>query len=277
MERENLKNANRIVIKVGTSTLTYNTGKLNYRRFEDLARVISDLQNRGKEIILVSSGAISTGANKMNLAERPETVREKQAAAAVGQCEMMNVYARAFANYNHLVGQILLSPNIFENRTSKNNVINTFEALMEMGIIPIVNENDSVSTDEIKFGDNDALSAIVAVLTNADLLIILSDIDGLYNDNPKENPDAVLIDKVYEITEELERISGGSGSNRGTGGMQTKIHAADMAIKSGINTIVMNGTEPEAIYKVLEGSDIGTLFVMNEVAARTTARERSEQ
>ena len=261
MERVNFKTAKRIVIKVGTSTLTYDTGKVNYRRFEDLARIISDLVNQGKEIILVSSGAISVGADKMHLTQRPTTVEEKQAAAAVGQCELMNVYARAFGHYNHLVGQILLSVNIVENETGKINVINTFQSLLNKGIIPIVNENDSVSTEEIKFGDNDSLSSVVAVLTKADLLIILSDIDGLYNDNPKTNPDATLIEKVYEVTEELEKISGGSGSNRGTGGMQTKIHAADKAMRKGISTVITNGAKPDKIYEILAGKEIGTFFV----------------
>jgi len=261
MERKDLANSKRIVVKVGTSTLTYETNKLNYRRFEEISRVLSDLVNQGKEIILVTSGAVSTGVDKMKLSKRPESIEDKQAAAAVGQCELMNVYAHSFANYNHLIGQILLSANIVNNDTGKNNVINTFNSLLGKGIIPVVNENDSVSIAEIKFGDNDSLSAIVATLVEADLLIIMSDIDGLYNDNPKTNPDAVLIDKVYEVTEELEQISGGSGSNRGTGGMQTKIHAADKAMKHGISTVITNGSKPDLIYDILEGKKVGTLFV----------------
>ena len=261
MERINLKQAKRIVVKVGTSTLTYDTSKLNYKRFDCIARVLADLVNQGKEVILVSSGAISTGVGKMHLSAKPESINEKQAVAAVGQCELMNVYARAFSNYNTLVAQLLLTNDVIENEVRKHNVTNTFITLLDRGIIPIVNENDSVSTEEINY-ENDMLSSIVAVLTDADLLIILSDIDGLYNDNPKTNPNAVLIDKVYEVTDQLIEISGGSGSNRGTGGMRTKIKAADNAIKNGINTIITNGAEPDIIYDILEGrAGVGTFFV----------------
>ncbi len=261
MERKELCNAKRIVVKVGTSTLTYETGKLNYRRIEALSRVLSDLANQGKEIILVSSGAIGVGADKMKLTKRPASVEEKQAAAAVGQCELMNVYARLFAEYNHLVAQILLTPDVIENQSGKEHVTNTFLALIRKGIIPIVNENDSVAVEEINFGDNDNLSSIVAILVKADLLIILSDIDGLYTANPKEYPDAMLIDKVYEVTEDMEGFCSGAGTKRGTGGMKTKIHAAQKARINGISTVVANGEHPDIIYGILEGNKIGTLFV----------------
>ena len=261
MERNSLKEANRIVVKIGTSTLTYDNGKLNYKRIESIARVLSDLQNQGKQIILVSSGAIGIGAAKMQLTHKPETTDEKQAAAAVGQCELMHVYSRAFSDFGHLVAQMLLTRDIIEDENRKENVVNTFNELLLKGIIPIVNENDSVSVEEINFGDNDALSAIVSTLTGADLLLILSDIDGFYDSNPRENPDANLIDKVYVIDSNMEHAAGGAGSRRGTGGMQTKIHAASIATDANINTVIANGQYPELIYNILDGEKIGTLFV----------------
>lgn len=262
--RNQLKQAKRIVVKVGTSTLTYDTGKINYRRIESLTKVLSDLANQGKEIVLVTSGAIGVGMDKMHLETRPTAIEEKQAAAAVGQCELMNVYARFFAEYNHLIGQILLTPDVIENQTGKEHVTNTFFALLNKGIIPVVNENDSVAVEEIKFGDNDTLSAIVAVLVEADLLIILTDIDGLYDENPKDHPDAHLISQVEAITENLEQAAGGAGTSRGTGGMYTKVQAARRTMKHGISTVIANGSDVDVIYDILDGKQVGTLFCGKE-------------
>ncbi len=222
--------AKRIVIKVGTSTLTYENGRLNLRRIEQLVKVICDLTNSGKEIVLVSSGAIGVGVGKLGLKERPSKNREKQALAAVGQCELMFIYDKLFGEYNHNVAQVLLTKFAVDTDHKKQNVINTMETLLEMGIIPIVNENDTCAIDELdgdKIGDNDRLSAIVAEIVNADLLVMLTDIDGLYTKNPKNNPDAEKIEVVEEITDEIRTMASGSGSNRGTGGMITKIIAAD--------------------------------------------------
>jgi len=264
MERERLKNARRIVVKVGTSTLTYDNGKVNYKRIEDLSRVLSDLHNQGREVILVSSGAIGVGINKMKLDKRPETIEEKQAVAAVGQCELMHIYSRAFADFDHLVGQILLTRDILENETGYINVRNTFFTLLRRGIIPIVNENDSVSVEEIRFGDNDTLSAIVSILVEADLLVILTDIDGYYDKDPRLYKDAHLIDKVTCIDEDVMSSAGGAGTSRGTGGMITKLQAAELANSRGIDTVIANGGDPEILYKILDGCNVGTLFVANK-------------
>ena len=257
----------RIVIKVGTSTLTYENGRVNLRNLEKLCKVLSDLHNSGKQIILVSSGAIGVGVGKLKLSERPKETRYKQALAAVGQCELMFLYDKFFGEYNNYVAQILLTKDIVLNEFSKQNVVNTFQTLLEMGIIPIVNENDTVATDELigaNFGDNDNLSAIVADLVGADLLIILTDIDGLYETDPRNDPDAKKISTVYHIDEEIRRMAGGSVSNRGTGGMATKITAAAAATAAGINTCVMRGDDPEYIYKLLNGEQIGTMFIAEE-------------
>ncbi len=257
----------RIVLKVGTSTLTYENGRVNLRNLEKLCKVLSDLHNSGKQIILVSSGAIGVGVGKLKLSERPKETRYKQALAAVGQCELMFLYDKFFGEYNNYVAQILLTKDIVLNEFSKQNVVNTFQTLLEMGIIPIVNENDTVATDELigaNFGDNDNLSAIVADLVGADLLIILTDIDGLYETDPRNDPDAKKISTVYHIDEEIRRMAGGSVSNRGTGGMATKITAAAAATAAGINTCVMRGDDPEYIYKLLNGEQIGTMFIAEE-------------
>lgn len=265
--REGLSASKRIVIKVGTSTLTYDTGKINLTRIEKLSMVISDLLNQDKEVVLVTSGAIGVGVGKLKLKEKPKTVREKQAVAAVGQCELMHLYSKFFSEYGHIVGQILLTRDVVEDDHRRQNVINTFETLMENGIVPIVNENDSVSIEEIEygenrvFGDNDTLSAIVADLIKADMFIILSDIDGFYDCDPRKNACSHLISVIEDITPEVERCAGGAGSKRGTGGMVTKLIAAKIATSSGINMVLANGRDPEVVMGILNGENIGTLFM----------------
>ena len=259
----------KIVVKVGTSTLTHEGGKLNFRSFDALARVLSDIQNMGNEIILVSSGAIAVGAGKLQLKERPTVLSLKQAAAAVGQCELMHLYDKFFGEYGKMVAQILLTGEDVDSPEKKQNLINTFNSLLEMNIIPIVNENDSVSYAEIEadneehkvFGDNDTLSAVVAVLCGADKLVLLSDIDGLYDGNPNENPEARLIREVRVIDSEIRSLAGGAGSNRGTGGMITKLQAAELATEHGIDMYIANGSTPEILYDIASGKPAGTLFV----------------
>ena len=262
--RKNIKNHKRIVVKVGTSTLTYSNGNINLSRIEKLTRVLSDLMNSGKEVVLVTSGAVGVGVNKLKLKERPKTIKEKQAAAAVGQSELMHIYGKFFGEYSHIVGQVLLTRDVVEDEHIRENVVNTFETLIENKVIPIVNENDTVAIDEIenivRFGDNDNLSAIVAGLVSADLLIILSDIDGFYDSNPKENPNAKLIKQIDEITEEIEACAGGAGSSLGTGGMATKIAAARKATDAGVNMVLANGEEPSIISDIFSGEEVGTLF-----------------
>ena len=250
----------RIVIKLGTSTLTHRTGRLNIRRMESLVKIFSDVQNSGREIILVSSGAVGLGMSKLGLVEKPKDTPMKQACAAVGQCELMYMYDKLFGEYGHTVGQLLITKSDVDSEERRKNLVNTFEKLFDYGAVPIVNENDSVAVDEIVYGDNDSLSAIVAKLVNADALIILTDIDGLYDDNPNENEDAKLISQVDEITDELIAVAGGHGSRFSTGGMVTKLHAAQIAMDAGIDAIVMNGAAPESIYKALDGKQIGTFF-----------------
>ena len=254
----------RIVVKVGTSTLTYENGKLNLKNFENLCKVLSDLQNMGKQVILVSSGAIGVGFGKLNLPERPKETRYKQAVAAVGQCELMFMYDKVFGEYNHTVAQVLLTKNVLFNEHLRQNAYNTFSTLLEMGIIPIVNENDTVAIDELvgnNFGDNDNLSAIVADLLDADLLVIMSDIDGLYDSDPHKNPEAKLIPVVTEINEHIENIAGGAGTSLGTGGMATKINAAKIANEAGIDMIIMNGNNPDKLYGLFENDETGTIFI----------------
>jgi len=266
--RQRIKSAKRIVIKVGTSTLTYSNGKINLTRIEKLTRVLSDLLNSGIEVVLVTSGAVGVGVSKLKLLKKPDSTIEKQAVSSVGQCELMHIYSKFFGEYSHVVGQILLTRDVVEDDHIRGNVCNTFEKLIENGIIPIVNENDTVSIDEIenicKFGDNDNLSAIVAELVNADLLIILSDIDGLYDKDPRKNGDSKLIREVLKVTEELECCAGGAGSNMGTGGMITKIQAAKRANKANVDMIIANGEHPEIINDIVKGEEIGTLFVRRE-------------
>ena len=255
----------RIVVKIGTSTLTNEIGKRNLRRIEELAMTLSDIQNMGHEVILVSSGAIAVGTNKMRLKERPTTMRMKQAAAAVGQCENMFLYDKFFGYYDKTVAQILLNAEDITSEEKKENLTNTFNALLEMGVIPIVNENDSVSYTEIEsedrlFGDNDMLSAVVAVLTQADRLVILSDIDGFFDRDPRLYKDAKLIGRIEKIDDSVYDLAGGAGSRRGTGGMKTKLQAADLATSQGIDTIVTNGKDPTVLYRIVEGKPVGTLF-----------------
>ena len=250
----------RIVIKVGTSTLTYENGKANLRRIDKLCKVLSDIHNQGREIILVSSGAVGIGMGKLGLPEKPKATKEKQALAAVGQCELMFMYDKLFGEYNNMVAQVLLTRDTVDSEHRKENVLNTFNTLLSMGIIPIVNENDSVAVEEIVFGDNDSLSAHVAKIVDADLLVILTDIDGLFSANPREDENAVLIHCVEEINDDILALAGGTGTSRGTGGMITKLHAAQIATEAGIDTVVMNGSDPEELYKLLDGRQTGTLF-----------------
>ena len=251
----------RIVIKLGTSTLAHKTGRLNIRRVEELCKVISDLKNAGNEIIMVSSGAIGMGVGKLVLAERPEDIPTKQAAAAVGQCELMYTYDKLFSEYNHTVAQILITGEDIEHSDRRKNFENTMRRLLELGAIPIINENDSIATHEIEIGDNDTLGAIVATTLGADLLIILSDIDGLYTSDPRKNKDAVLLHTVNEITPEIENMTGGAGSSLGTGGMQTKINAAKIVNEKGVDMVIANGNDPDILYDIIEGKDIGTHFI----------------
>ena len=261
--KKELRAAKRIVVKVGTSTLTYDTGKMNLKRMDRLAMVLSDLHNQGKEIVLVSSGAIGIAMGKLGLSERPGDIRKKQAIAAVGQCELMFLYDKLFSEYNNTVAQILLTKDDIAIPRRKRHTQNTVNALLEMGIIPIVNENDTVSIDELEgknFGDNDMLSAIVAKLIGAASLVILTDIAGLYDRDPRKTPDAERLEVVEKITAEIEEMAGGSGSNRGTGGMATKIMASKYATNAGINCFVIGGDDPKRIYDVIDGKSVGTLF-----------------
>ena len=255
-----IKNAKRIVFKVGTSTLTYNTGKINIRRMAKLASVLSDLENQVKEVVLVSSGAIAVGVGKLGLKEKPADTPSRQAVACVGQCELMFMYDKLFSEYSHTVGQLLITKSDVDSDDRRQNLINSFDRMLNYGVIPIINENDSVAVEEIVYGDNDSLSAIVAKLIGADLLVILSDIDGLFSANPMTDDDAVLIPVVKEITDETFAIAGGAGTKRGTGGMVTKLHAAQIAGNAGIETVIMNGSDPTDIYKLIDGHQIGTRF-----------------
>ncbi|HIS64928.1 MAG TPA: glutamate 5-kinase [Candidatus Avoscillospira avistercoris] len=254
----------RIVVKVGTSTLTHATGRLNIRRVEALCKVLSDLKNAGHEIILVSSGAIGMGVGKLMLTSRPTDMPTKQAAAAVGQCELMYVYDKLFSEYHHTVAQILLTGSDVENPQRHDNFRNTMFRLLELGALPIVNENDTVVTDEIAVGDNDTLGAVVAVSVAADLLVLLSDIDGLYTADPHKHPDARLIDRVETITPEIAALAGGKGSALGTGGMATKLSAAKLATEAGTDMIIANGQHPELLYEIADGNAVGTRFVAKE-------------
>ena len=254
----NFKDFKRIVIKVGSSTLTYENGKPNLRRIEQLCRVVSDLKNRDIEVIIVSSGAVAVGVNRLRLEKRPDDTKGKQAAAAVGQADLMSIYDRNLAEYGYVSAQILLNRDVIEREDRKTNIINTFLALLDFGAIPIVNENDSVSVEELEFGDNDNLSAIVATLVDAEGLIILTDIDGYYDDNPRENPNARIIHNLDAITDEMIEAAGGNGSARGTGGMRTKLEAARFAGNHGIQTIIMSGENPKKIFDIFDGHSVGT-------------------
>ncbi len=249
------------VIKVGTSTLTYETGKLNLCRIEKLVRCISDIKNRGYDVVLVSSGAVGVGMGQLGLKERPHSTREKQAVAAVGQCELMFIYSKLFDEYGLNVAQILLTKDVITDPERKENVLNTFEQCFEYsGVIPVVNENDTVSVEELEFGDNDTMSAIVAKLIGAELLILLSDIDGLYDSDPHTNPYATLIPVVLKVDDSIKELAGGAGSSRGTGGMVTKLMAAEIANSSGCDMILANGNRPDILYDIFDGNYRGTLF-----------------
>ncbi len=251
----------RIVIKVGTSTLAHSTGNINIRHVEELCKVMSDLKNAGHEIILVSSGAIGMGVGKLSLKEKPQDMPTKQAAAAVGQCELMYTYDKLFSEYNHTVAQILLTGLDLEDTERYHNIQNTMNRLLELNVLPIINENDTVSTHEIAVGDNDTLGAIVAVSMKADLLVLLSDIDGLYTADPHKSENAELISVVKEITPEIEALGGGKGSSLGTGGMVTKLNAAKLCMSKGTDMVIANGSNPSVLYDIVDGEKIGTKFI----------------
>lgn len=262
--RADLRQAKRIVVKVGTSTITYPNYSRNFTRIDHLARELSDLHNRGKEIILVSSGAQAVGVDRLRLPEKPRTIPGKQAVAAVGQGILMHSYEKAFAEYGVTVAQVLLTRMEMRDRHHYINSRNTFMELLKMGVIPIVNENDTVALDDLKIGDNDNMSALVGGLADADLIVILSDIDGYYTANPATHPDAVLVHEVPEITPAVEEAAGDAGSSRGTGGMMTKIQAAKQATSSGISLVIASGTKRDAVARILDGEEVGTLFLSGE-------------
>ncbi len=251
----------RIVIKIGTSTLAYSTGHLNIRHIENLCKVASDIKNAGEELILVSSGAVGMGMGKLSLKERPKELSLKQAAAAVGQCELMYTYDRLFGEYNHTVAQMLLTAENLHDETQHANFSNTIETLLSLGVIPIINENDTVATKELTIGDNDTLAAIVAKSIKADLLILLSDIDGFFTADPRKDPSATIIPVIEKITPEIEALAGGSGSSVGTGGMVTKVEAAKIATGAGCDMIIMNGKDPSALYDLMDHKSVGTRFI----------------
>lgn len=251
----------RIVVKVGTSTLSHPTGRLNIRHVEMLVKVLSDLKNAGHEIILVSSGAIGMGVGRLNLPGRPEDIPTKQAAAAVGQCALMDTYDRLFSQFNHTVAQILLTGEDIDHEDRRTNFENTVNRLLTLGVLPVINENDSVATAEIKVGDNDTLAAIVACSVQAELLVLLSDIDGLFSADPRTDPTAERIPIVEKVTPELETMAAGAGTSLGTGGMATKLHAAKLVMANSCDMVIANGSRPECLYDILDGEDIGTRFV----------------
>lgn len=269
--QEIFSKAQRIVVKVGTSTLTHKTGKLNLLQLENIVRQLADLCNQGKQVILVTSGAVGAGVEKLGLSGKPKTMPEKQAAAAVGQGVLLHMYEKLFAEYGQVVGQVLLTREDLADRKRYLNARHTFLTLLEFGVLPIVNENDTVAVEEIKLGDNDTLSALVASLVDADLLILLTDTDGLYDGNPRTNPFAKLIPVIEEITPEIERLAGGAGSALGTGGMATKLQAAKIATNSGIPMVIAHGAKPGIIGDIISGHFRGTLFVPGE---RLQSRKR---
>ncbi len=251
----------KIVVKVGTSTLAHSTGCINIRHVEELCKVLSDLKNAGHEIILVSSGAIGMGIGKLSLKEKPSDMPTKQAAAAVGQCELMYAYDKLFSEYNHTVAQILVTGLDLEDPTRYHNIKNTMNRLLELNVLPIINENDTVNTDEISVGDNDTLGAIIAVSMCADMLVLLSDIDGLYTADPHKDAGAKLIDTITEITPEIEALGGKSRSGLGTGGMATKLSAAKKCIACGTDVVIANGSAPSVLYDIVDGKNVGTRFI----------------
>ncbi len=263
--RERIKEKKRIVVKVGSSTLTHEaTGNLNLSKVEKLVRVLCNLHNAGKEVVLVSSGAIAVGRKALGIDERPKTMPVKQACAAVGQARLMMTYQKLFGEYNQIAAQILMTKGTMINDDSRYNAQNTFHQLLSMGVIPIVNENDTVSTHEIEFGDNDKLSAIVAAITGADLLILLSDIDGLFTDDPNKNPDAKFVEEVLFIDDNFMNMAKGSASSVGTGGMSAKLEAARIAADSGADMIIANGADIMNLEKIMNGEKVGTLFAAHK-------------
>ena len=260
-----LRDCKRIVIKVGTSTLTHSTGHLNIRKMEKLVEVISDMKNSGIEVVLVSSGAVSAGVAKVGFGNIPSTPEEKQAFSSIGQSELMKLYDKFFSVYGHTVGQILMTKDVLDNPVRRAAAENTFSRLLAMHCIPIVNENDAISTDELtKFGGNDILSAYISLVCHAELLINLSDIDGLFDSDPRQNPDAKLISRVEKIDDDLYKIAGGAGTSRGTGGMIAKLNAARIVTEQGIPMFIINGQNPEILYELLDGGHIGTYFTADK-------------
>lgn len=250
----------RIVVKIGTSTLAHETGHMNIRRVEQLCKVFSDIKNAGHEVIIVSSGAIGMGVGKLGLRERPKDIPTKQAAAAVGQCELMYTYDKLFSEYNHTVAQLLITGDDVQNEERHQNFTNTLNRLLNLGVIPIINENDTVATHEIVIGDNDTLAAIVSECVHADKLVLLSDIDGLYTADPHSNPDAKLIETINKIDDDVLALAGGKGSDLGTGGMVTKLQAARICLACGCDMIITNGSKPNNLYDIIDGKNIGTTF-----------------
>ena len=250
----------RIAVKVGTSTLTHGTGRINIRLVELLCKTLSDIKNAGHELILISSGAIGMGVGKLNLPARPTDMPSKQAMAAIGQCELMYVYDKLFSEYHHIVAQILLTGEDFHDEVRHTNFMGTLSRLIELGALPIVNENDTVATEEVSVGDNDTLGALVAVSAGADMLIVLTDIDGLYTADPRKDPSAQLITEVTELTPEILASAGGKGSSLGTGGMATKLSAAKICMEAGVDMYIVNGQNPEALYDITSGHPVGTRF-----------------
>lgn len=250
----------RIVVKIGTSTLAHPTGHLNIRRVEELCKTMSDIKNAGHEVILVSSGAIGMGVGKLGLRERPKDIPSKQAAAAVGQCELMYTYDKLFSEYHHTVAQLLITGDDTKNAKRHQNFTNTLNRLLQLGALPIINENDTVATEEIVIGDNDTLAAIVAQSIHADLLILLSDIDGLYTADPHKDPNAVLLHTVNKVDDYILNLAGVSSTTQGTGGMVTKLHAAQICLSCGCDMVIANGRTPSNLYDILDGKDVGTRF-----------------
>ena len=256
-----LHDYHRIVVKIGSSTLTHDEGHLNLRRIEALVKTLSDFKNAGKQVVLVSSGAVSAGVARLGV-HRPKSVKEKQAMAAVGQSELMKLYSRFFSDYGHTVAQILLTKDVIDNPVRRAAAEDTFNTLLEMGCVPIVNENDSISTEELNFGGNDTLSAYVALVCHADLLINLSDVDGLFDSDPRQNPAAKLIPVVKKIDACVQNMAGGAGTERGTGGMATKLSAAKIVLDKGIPMYILNGKDPHILYDLLDGKSVGTYFAV---------------
>ncbi len=255
----------RIVVKIGTSTLAYATGQLNIRRVEELCKTMSDIRNAGHELILVSSGAIGMGVGKLGLRARPQDIPTKQAAAAVGQCELMYVYDKLFSEYHHTVAQLLITADNLSNETRHANFTNTLNRLLELGAVPVINENDTVATDEIVIGDNDTLAAMVAESVEANLLVLLSDIDGLYTADPHTDPNAKLLPVVHRVDDGIRALAGVSSTDQGTGGMVTKLRAAEICLNCGCEMVIANGREPRLLYDIVEGKPVGTRFVGESV------------